>query len=127
MINDPLNKPLSQQLLRRFVAGELDAAEAEAVMAQLAEDEASLEMVDALWQEQPSQTAVVELPDLDPERAQQVRRRIIHQIHRSDLALNVAKMGVQGFGSVAVGLLRPLLDTKNRESRRNRRRRKGHD
>lgn len=124
MINDP--KPLSKELLRRFVAGELDDAENEAIMAQLAEDEASLELVDALWEEQPSQTAVFDLPDLEPERAQRVRRRLIHQIHRSDLAKNVVCMGTTGFGSVALSLLRPLLDTPTRE-RRNRRRRSSND
>lgn len=124
MINDP--KPLSKELLRRFVAGELDEAENEAVMAQLAEDETSLALVDALWEEQPSQTAVGQLPDLDPEQARQVRRRLIRQIHQSDLALNIVKMGTQGFGSVAASLLRPLLEAPNRE-RRNRRRRRGND
>jgi hypothetical protein len=124
MINNP--NPLSKELLRRFVAGELDDAENELVMAQLAEDEASLELVDALWEDQPSQTAVVELPDLEPERAQRMRRRLIRQIHRSDLAINVVKMGTQGFGSVAASLLRPLLNTPKRE-RRNRRRPRGND
>lgn len=124
MINN--RKPLSKELLRRFVAGELDEAENEAVMAQLAEDENSLELVDALWEEQPSQTAVVELPDLEPEQAQRMRRRLIHQIHRSDLAKNVVKMGTTGFSGVAMGLLRPLLDIQKRE-RRHRRRRRGND
>jgi hypothetical protein len=108
------SQPLSKELLRRFVAGELDNAENEAIMARLAEDEASLEIVDALWQEQPSQTAVYDLPDLEPDRAQQMRRQIIRQIHRADLAVNIVKMGTTGFGSVALGLLRPLLNNKNR-------------
>ncbi|MCA9919234.1 MAG: hypothetical protein KC445_14845 [Anaerolineales bacterium] len=124
MINQP--KPLSKELLRRFVAGELDETENEAVMAQLAEDEVSLKFVDALWEEQPSHTAVAELPDLDPERARSVRRRLIRQIHRSDLTMNMVKLGTQGFGSVAVSLLRPLLDAPNRKQR-NRRRRRGND
>lgn len=119
-------EPPSKERLRQFVAGELDEAENEAIMAYLAEDEASLEIVDALWEEQPSQTAVAELPDLEPERAQRVRRRLIHQIHRSDLAKNVVRMGTTGFGSVALSLLRPLLNTQNRE-RRNRRRRRRND
>ena len=119
-------KPLSKELLRRFVAGELDDAENEAIMAQLAEDDASLELVDALWEEQLSQTAVVKLPNLEPERAQRVRRRLIRQIHRSDLTMNVVKLGTQGFGSVAASLLRPLLSSHNRE-KRNRRRRRGND
>lgn len=119
-------KPLSRKLLRRFVAGELDKTETEQIMAQLANDEASLEIVDEMWHDQPSQTAVVQLPDLEPERAQRVRRRIIHQIHRSDLAINVMKMGTEGFGNVALSLLRPLLDNKNRGSR-SRRRRKQND
>ena len=125
MINKP--KPLPEDLLRRFVAGELNEKENEKVMARLANDEASLEIVDALWNEQPSQTAVVELPDLEPERAQRVRRRLIHKIHRSDLTKNVFTLGTHGFTSVAVSLLRPLLDRKGRETRRNRRRRRGND
>jgi hypothetical protein len=124
MISEP--QPLSKELLRRFVAGELGEAENEAIMARLAEDEASLAVVDALWQEQPSQTAVFDLPDLEPERAQQLRRQLIQQIHRADLAVNIVKMGTTGFGSVALSLIRPLLNNKNR-SRRNRRRRRGND
>ncbi len=120
MSKDP--KPLSRELLGKFVAGELEDAEAEQVLAQLAEDEASLQIVDELWQEQPSQTAVSHLPNLEPEHAKKVRRRLIQQIHRSDLAVNIVKMGTQGFGAVATSLLRPLLDTKNREGRHKRRR-----
>jgi hypothetical protein len=124
MINDP--KPLSRKLLRKFVAGELENAEAEQVMAQLAEDDASLQIVDELWHEQPSQTAVTKLPDLEPEQARRVRRRLIKQIHRSDLAVNMVKMGTQGFGAVAASLLRPLLGNKNR-GHRQKRRQKGND
>jgi hypothetical protein len=119
-------EPLSKELLRRFVAGELNDAENEAIMAQLVEDDDSLEMVDALWEEQLSQTAVAELPNLEPERAQSLRRRLIRQIHRADLTVNVLKMGTSGFASVATSLLRPLLSTHNRE-KRNRRRRRGND
>ena len=121
MINE--STPLSPELLRRFVAGELDDAENEAIMARLAEDEASLELVDALWQEQPSQPAVHNLPDLEPARAQQKRRQLIQQIHRADLAVSIVKMGTTGFGSVALSLLRPLLNNKN-QNRKNRRRRR---
>ncbi len=124
MINEP--KPLSEKLLRQFVAGELDDAENEAIMARLAEDEASLEIVDALWQAQPSQTAVSNLPDLEPARAQQMRRQIIKQIHQADLAINIVKMGTTGFGSVALSLLRPLINNKN-QVRRSRRRRRRND
>ena len=124
MINDA--QPLTKELLRRFVAGELNEAENEAVLARLAEDEASLKFVDALWEEQPSQTAVGDLPDMNPEQTRRVRRRLIRQIHQADLALNVVKLGTQGFGSVAASLLRPLLSSANRE-RRNRRRRRGND
>ena len=122
MINEPKSLPL--EMLRRFVAGELELDENEQIMAHLVEDEASLEIVDALWQEQSLQTAVSQPPNLEPERAQRVQRRLIRQIHRADLATNVVKMGTHGFGSVAVSLLRPFLDTKKRE-RRHQRRRKG--
>lgn len=95
-------------------------------MARLAEDEASLDIVDALWQEQPSQTAVHNLPDLEPDRAQQMRRQLIKQIHRADLAVHIVKMGTTGFVSVALGLLRPLLNNKNQD-RKNRKRGRGND
>lgn len=124
MSNKP--KPLSTKLLRQFVAGELGNAENEAVLLHLAEDEASLERVDALWAEQASQTAVVQLPDLEPERARQVRHRLIRHIQRSDLAVNMMLLGTQGFGTVATSLLRPLLNRPKRE-RRHRRRRRGND
>lgn len=124
MINESI--PLSRELLRRFVAGELDDAENEAILARLAEDEASLELVDALWQEQPSQTAVHNLPDLEPDRAQQIRRQLIQQIHRADLAVSIVKMGTTGFGSVALSLLRPLLNNQN-QARKNRKRGRGND
>ncbi len=124
MINEP--PPLTQELLRQFVAGTLDQATNEQIMAQLAEDETSLELVDALWQDQPSQTAVKQLPDIESAQAKKMRRRLVHQIHRSDLALNVVKLGTQGFGSVAMSLLRPLLGSP-KQTRRNRRRPRGND
>ena len=124
MINDP--KPLSQELLRRFVAGELDDTQNETIMARLAEDEDSLAIVDALWQEQPSQTAVLQLPDIEPERAQQMRRQLVQQIHRADLAVNMVRMGTTGFGRVALSLLRPLISPQN-QGGKNRRRRRGND
>lgn len=118
--------PPSEELLRRFVAGELDDAENEAIMAHLAENEASLAFVDALWEGRPSQTAVAELPNLAPEQARRVRRRLIRQIHQADLAMNVVRLGTHGFGSVAASLLRPLLGTPG-PARRHRRRRRGND
>ena len=120
------SKPLSKELLRKFVAGELDDAKNEAIMARLAEDEASLEIVDALWNEHATQTAVPQLPTLKPAQAQRMRHRLMQQIHRADLTMTMVKMGTQGFGSVAASLLRPLLDTKNR-AHRNRRRRRRND
>lgn len=117
------SKPFSKEILRKFVAGLLDEADNEAIMNRLVEDEASLEIVATLWNEPDVETAVPQLPNLKPEKAQQIRHRLLRQIHRTDLSLNVVKMGTQGFGSVAVSLLRPLLDSKNR-AHRNRRRRK---
>ena len=112
---------LSDELLQQFVAGELDEAQTEAVLARLAEDEASLEKVDALWQEESLATAVFTIPPLEPERARRLRQRLVRQIHRSNLSANVIRMGTQGFGSVAMSLLRPLLDAPNREQRHRRR------
>lgn len=117
---------LSKELLRKFVAGELDAAKNEEIMAQLAEDEASLEFVDALWQEELSHSVTAAIPKLDAEQAQRVRRQIIQQIHRSVLGMNVVRMGTKGFGSVAVSLLRPFL-TNKKWGRRSRRRPRGND
>ena len=125
MMMENANRP-SKETLRRFVAGELDDAENEAILAHLAEDEVSLAYVDALWGERPSQTAVAQLPDLAPEQARRVRRRLIKQIHQADLAVNMVRLGTHGFGSVAASLLRPLLGTPSRE-RRHRRRRRGND
>jgi anti-sigma factor RsiW len=117
---------LSPELLHKFVTGQLDEAENEQIMVRLSEDEASLELVDALWNKQASQTAVSPVPPLEPERAKKMRRRLIHQIHRADLAVNVARLGTKGFGLVAMSLLRPLLAIPKRESR-NRRRPRGND
>ena len=121
MSNDA--RPFSKALLRKFVAGELDEAQHEAVLAHLAEDDASLEIVDALWEEQASHTAVPKLPKLKPERASQIRRQLVHQIHRTTLTKNMIQMGTQGFSSVAGSLLRPLLSNNNHTRRH---RRKGH-
>lgn len=114
-------QPLSDALLQQFVAGELDEAQTEEFLSRLAEDEASLEKVDALWQEQSLATAVFTIPPLEPARAQRLRHRLLRQIHRSDLSANVIKMGTQGFGTVALSLLRPLLNTPHREQRHRRR------
>lgn len=117
-------QPLSDELLQQFVAGELDEAQTEEILSRLADDEASLEKVDALWQEQSLATAVFTIPPLETARAQRLRQRLVRQIHRSNLSANVIKMGTQGFGSVAMSLLRPLLSSPHREQRHRRRSRR---
>ena len=124
MINDHIT--ISRDLLRKFVAGELDETENDRVMTRLAEDDSSLEMMDALWDEQTLYAPDAALPHLDPEQAKRIRRRLLHHIHRANLTKNVLRLGTQGFGSVAMSLIRPLLSTKN-QSRRNKRRRKSND
>ncbi|MBK8903397.1 MAG: hypothetical protein IPM53_19600 [Anaerolineaceae bacterium] len=119
-------QPLSDELLQQFVAGELDDAQTEAILTRLAEDEASLEKVDALWQEQSLVTAAFTIPPLEPERAQRLRHRLVRQIHRANLSVNIIKMGTCGFGRVAVSLLRPLLAPQNHKHRQ-RRRNRNHD
>lgn len=73
---------LTKELLRKFAAGELDDRENERVMDQLATDEASLALLEAVWEEELRETAVSTLPDLEPAQARQLWQRILHQIRQ---------------------------------------------
>ena len=114
----PHPRPLPDELLPQLVPGELNDAQPEAILTRLADDEASLEKVEALWQGQALATAVSPIPPLEPERAQRLRHHLVRQIHRTNLGASVIKLGTQGFGSVAVSLLRPLLATPKQRHRR---------
>lgn len=112
--------PLTDELLQQFVAGELDTAQTEEILTRLADDEASLEKVEALWREQASDSAVF-IPPLGPARARRLRRRLVRQIHQSEQS--TSNKLTKGWGSVAVSWLRPLLDTPKRAQRHRKKRR----
>jgi hypothetical protein len=117
-MTDPM--PLTDELLRQLVAGELDSVQTEEILTRLADDEASLEKVDAMWQAQAKRTAVCPIPPLEPERAKRLRQRLVRQIHQSEPSTSHNPAGTKGWGSVAASWLRPLLNTPKRAQRHRR-------
>jgi hypothetical protein len=114
---------LTNEILDQFVAGKLNPEQTETVLALLAEDEASLERVDALWAQQP---VAATLPQLPPQaRTQQpiTQQRVLRRIHQNDLTLNMLLMGTHGFAQVTASLLRPFVHPNpHKPSRRKRNR-----
>lgn len=114
-----LNIPIPIETLQKFVAGELPVEDEERILAILAEDEETLAIVDELWtQEQHLSESIPNRRDIESERAQRIEKHIIKSIHRSNLALNVATFGTKGFLTVAMSLLKPLVDTRNANNKR---------
>ncbi len=107
---------ISQERLEQFVTGLLSEAEAEDVMSHLAECEQCLSLTDTLWTSQPVGRTLSESVDLDVTTAERLERRLVSRIHRSNLSGAVVRLGTQGFMSVALGLLRPLIVTRRRSN-----------
>lgn len=107
-----------EALLSRFVAGTLPLAESDAVLAHLDQCEQCLEKVEHLWATTPLHQAMPLMGedevDVEPERGQRIERRVINQIHRSEVAGRALWLGTEGFLQVSFALLRPLLEKLSR-------------
>ncbi len=103
---------LNDETVTRLVDGRLNKREQEQVMAHLAECDACVEKVDALWAARPLAAAVSQTEELDPAIARRVERKVVKRIHRSDLTAEILRLLVQGFAGVAVALARPLMAHK---------------
>lgn len=110
-------------LLRRFIRGELDEEESNEVIEVLANHDQCIALLDQLWIQQPVGQALAATPDLDNEVAIRLENKLVRQIHRSNMARTVFKMGTQGFFSVALGLIRPLTQRNRLKPRRKRNKR----
>jgi hypothetical protein len=105
--------------LERFVAGESSEAESEEIMTHFAHCEECMSLADELWVREPMGTTVSEIAGLDGQTADRLQRELVKRLHRSNLSGAVFTLGTQGFFSVAMALLHPLMS--NRPRNRNRR------
>ena len=109
-----------RETLLAFVTGSLNEAETEQILAHLAESEACLAVVDELWSEHFASVSDVDnqVPDEDltdgAGRSQRIQARLFKQIHRTDLAGDALRLGVEGFGKVLAAFLRPLLESQTK-------------
>lgn len=105
-------------LLSRFVTGTLSPSETEQVLAHLDQCERCLDQVEQLWETSPLQEivplAVEEGTNIEWERRQRIERRVMNQIHRSDVAGRALWLGTEGFLQVSFALLRPLFEKLSR-------------
>lgn len=93
--------------LRRLLAGELETAQAETVLAHLEGCEVCLELAEGVWAE--TSPLVAETPTLDRERSRAIESAILWRIRRVALVEDAVTLGSRGFVHVVLGLLRPLL------------------
>ena len=108
MMNNSSNH-ITRERLEHFVSGRLTDHESDQVMAHLAECDVCLSSTDELWASQPVGEAVSYIVDLDADTATRVERKLVRKIHRSNMTGSVVRLGTQGFLSVMLGLLRPLM------------------
>jgi anti-sigma factor RsiW len=108
---------IPRQQLEQFVKGQMNETESEQVMSHLGQCDHCLALTDELWNEQPVSRAMSEIVDLDDRTAERMQRKVTSQIHRSNLSGNMIRLGTQGFLSVALGLLRPLVGQQRNRTR----------
>ncbi|RMD47996.1 MAG: hypothetical protein D6835_06795 [Candidatus Thermofonsia bacterium] len=121
---DILNESDSQEvnlILERLITGRLSDRQAEQVMAIIGENDACMDALDALWLQMPIGAAIADVPNLDEETAVRLQRRLVHQLHRSNLTGEMFKLGTKGFLTVAASLLRPLIHRRKKSSKRRKR------
>ncbi len=99
----------NRPLLEDFVAGRLSARETAQVLAELADDDEALAVVDALWAERPAGSLELPTPDLTPEQARQIERGLFRRLHRSDFGGKAIMLATEGFFGVLLAMLRPLM------------------
>lgn len=109
-----MNETITVTVLEQFVDGLLESEESETILHHLAQDEESLAVVDALWQERgfvqmEGQEADAAVPALDAETAGQIERKLIDRIQRTDLTGQVVQLGTQAAGLAYWALLRPMV------------------
>jgi hypothetical protein len=108
--------------LAYLAAGHLTGAKFDVVIAHLLECEPCLAMADRLWDEHLAEIADADIPDLDPEVAEQVEQGLWRRLRRSDLGGEMVRLSTSLLLSVCVALLQPLFDSPQTWSTGRRRR-----
>lgn len=107
------DKHLDETQIARFVSGELNDAEMEAVLEHVVECDACMERADAAWQKQPVGAALRSAGHMDADKALQMEQKLLRRINRSNLGGAMVGFGVGGFSSVLLALVRPFLTRRN--------------
>lgn len=104
------NNHIDKRTLERYVAGQLSAAASEIVILHLETCDACIDYVETLWAATDIKVAIPsesEGPDID--KTNELERRLIGQVHRSNLGGTLVQIGLGGFLDVFLALLRPLM------------------
>lgn len=96
--------------LRAFVNGQLNEAETDIILNHLAECDQCLRIVDQLWAEYPTDLAYKAIPELDPITAKRLEKRLVKQIHRSDLSGRMVWLGTAGLMNTHLTILGPMVE-----------------
>jgi hypothetical protein len=100
---------LTSQELRELIAGRMETVESARLLAHIEQCDHCLAQADELWSQQPVAAVVADWVELDAPTAQRLERQLVRKIHRSNLSADMLRLGTQGFLSVAVSLLRPIV------------------
>lgn len=127
LVDDSLNDLEKEQvraILKLVVNGTLDDVESDRVLSIIGDNEYGMDLLESIWMEQPIGQALANTPLPDLETSERIQGRVVREIRRSNTVGAIAKFGITGFGSVASGLLKPLIKRNKWESGRTARRRR---
>ena len=96
------NNHLSPEKIQSYIQFELSEDENERVIAHLSECDACLSLVDAEW-----------MGDSQPTSSSRLKKRLMSNINRSNLAGNLIGLGLKGFLGAMIGILAPLLNASS--------------
>ena len=96
------SKHLSTEEIQSYIQFELSEPENERIIAHLSECDTCLSLVDEKWMESSQPDPVLPSAKLE--------KRLMNNIHRSNLAGNFILLGLNGFLNSMIGILAPLLN-----------------
>lgn len=103
---------MSRQLhpdLQAYIDGKLTPAEMTAVEAHLENCDECHTWLDEIWARYMAALSGEQTPELSDEAARSMERRLLNQIHRSDLGGQALDLGTRGFFQVLLAMIKPLF------------------
>jgi hypothetical protein len=104
--------------LDRFITGELEGSENNAIIDHLADCDFCLYEVERLWEENLILSAKTPASPLDLTTAKRLERTVLQRIHRSELAGVLFRLSIEGAFAVLLAFFRALFGIKKPPARK---------